>query len=216
MDFIISSTGYSGTHYITEVLSKCGLYVGHEEIFTPNSDFYLGNFKLLPKRNKNEVAWESFLFLDEIPKSIKIFHMIRDPIKVINSFMRVKFFEKGYEHRLWAEKHPNYPKELLFGEPIEKAMKWYYYINEIIEKAKPMVRFMIEYVDELFLQSFLSFHFNIDHTTEFYEDILRKTSKTMNTTETQHIDFQEWTWETLPELNIKTQLFQMAKDYNYV
>jgi hypothetical protein len=213
MEFIISSTGYSGTHYITELLLQCGVNVGHEKIFTPfNDDLTINN---LISQEQNEVAWESFLFLKYISNEIKIFQQTRDPIKVINAFLREGFWINDGEHRIWIEKQPDYPKDILIGSSVEKAMKWYYHINREIERNKPVMRYKIEDITGSLLQSILTV-IGVEKSLDYCNEAVRNTSKTINTTKPLHPNYEDLKWSDLPHSEIKDKLMEMAKEYNYI
>lgn len=170
LKFLVAGTGKCGTAYFAHLLTLWGIPCGHEAIFTnkglqeakerlnnPNKIKFSECTKKLPKwtNPKEIVADASYMsapFLnEEILKDTKIIHLIRDPIKVINSFIAGKYFDKKWPKI--TVPFQNFIKEHipdLYDNDLNKTnrsalfyLKW----NEIIENKIQNKNFIVHKIE---------------------------------------------------------------------
>jgi hypothetical protein len=114
--YLIVGCGRSGTGYLAKAISNSGKYCGHEEKYTLSGMNELS-------QNIYESSWFSVPFLGELPKNVKILHIVRDPRKVIGSFYRIGLFAD----EIW--------QHLTFGRPAS-------FINRSIFKPRSAIKRM--------------------------------------------------------------------------
>ena len=171
LEILVTGTGRCGTVYMARMLTKLGITCGHESIFDWRG--WNGAEKILagldpPSLSHVSTAkfdgdkWEpvghwidlselrgdsSYMaapFLDKI--DAKIIHVIRHPVKVVNSFCNyIDYFKdskprNSYENFIYrqipelAEEMPQYDRACVF------YMKW----NDLITKHEPDLLYRIE------------------------------------------------------------------------
>jgi len=158
LDYLIVGSGRCGTKYCQQLLCSLGIGCSHEAVFHIN----VTNAEIYPLVGEEYWHWKegyvaesSFMaapFLSNpILTNTKIIHLIRDPIKVIQSFVGLNFFsgKKGihlpYENFIY-----NFLPELrhVENDPISKSI-WYYKLwNDMIFngiKNKNHITFFIDY-----------------------------------------------------------------------
>jgi hypothetical protein len=137
-EFVIVGTGRSGTGYISEVLTKAGIRTGHEGWWNPD-----GRRK---SRLVGDASWLAVFQLDEYRG--KVFHQVRDPIKVISSLASVDFATARREEP-WAAYRSGYIGGLS-DDPVSDAMRavdvWIAKISGMAERT-----WRLEDVDERLL-----------------------------------------------------------------
>lgn len=92
INYIAVGTGRCGTGYISKLLTSGGIACGHEKIFT-----YLGVRN--PKSTGSKLVADSSLyaapFFDHpIIKNATIIHVMRNPINILNSYLRLNIVAK--------------------------------------------------------------------------------------------------------------------------
>lgn len=180
LKFLVVGTGKCGTVYMANLLSAWDIPCGHESIFTnqgleeakerlkdPNKIKFSECTIALPKWvNLTEIiadsSYMSAPFLDnEILKDTKIIHLIRNPIKVINSFIAGDYFDK-----VWPEitvPFQNFIKQYipdLYENDLDKINRcalFYLRWSELIEKQIQNKEFIVHKIenDDLDLKDFL-------------------------------------------------------------
>ena len=125
LDYLVIGTGRCGTGYIYKLFNKAGIPTTHEGYFGPGGP--VGN-RLRNQKHRVECSWLAVPYLNEpwFPDT-KIIHIVRQPIKVINSLLSIGFFEQ--ERRV---KYKNFAYKHLDGlsdkdNSIDKAV--YYFIK---------------------------------------------------------------------------------------
>ena len=231
LKYIIASTGRSGTVYMARLLTSVGVPCGHESIFTwqgiekaknilcdshkPNlsytssMDFVDGIW--IPKEkwleNIDEIEAESSYmavpFLsDECLKDTKIIHVVRNPIKVINSFCNhIGYFKEKTPQNIYEEFIYSFLPEL------KEEMSYYersslYYIrwNQLIEKANPDLFHRIE-------DNPIKIFDFINKNGDYFND------KKINTYKSRTNDY--FNLHKIQSEIIKSELIQIMKKYNY-
>jgi hypothetical protein len=132
LDYIVLSSGHSGTGYMARLLSSAGIPCGHESVFGINVE------------SRPELRADSSLFavahLDHpIAAGAKLIHLVRNPLKVIRSWHYAGFGWTG------ASKDPAWSRRILrqFGLQLPMtrdmeglAWQWVRW-NQLIDKVAP-------------------------------------------------------------------------------
>ena len=95
ISYIVIGTGRSGTGFMSKLLTNNGIKCGHESIFGVTCDLNIYKKKMYNTDLNADSSWLSVPFIDEITKlndCIKFIHVVRDPIKVIKSFIELDLF----------------------------------------------------------------------------------------------------------------------------
>jgi hypothetical protein len=121
LDYIVLSTGYSGTKYLARLLSAAGVICGHEAVF---------RHQVWPQRR---LRADSSLFavghLDHpVAKGAKLVHLVRNPLDVISSWID-NGTDANNEH--WARQFFAVPE----GKSTEDYARRWVLWNEAIEAA---------------------------------------------------------------------------------
>ncbi len=95
MNFLVTGCGRSGTMYLSSVLNATGVPCGHEVAFT-----VFGPKDVAPKQN--EASWYAVPFLARLSPTVKIVHLVRNPIDVVASFHRIGVCASSPWHHLTA------------------------------------------------------------------------------------------------------------------
>ena len=84
--YIIVGTGRSGTKYTSYNLNLNDIVCGHENIFNPEKAF--------PEKDNKFIAESSWLAVPYLKyyTDLKLYHVVRDPVKVIESYVNRGFF----------------------------------------------------------------------------------------------------------------------------
>ena len=88
-NFVITGTGRSGTGYVSKLLGELGVNCGHESVFHPVTkevDFvdYQG-----------DASWLAAPFVRSLANKVMVFHQVRNPIAVAQSFVGIGFFNQN-------------------------------------------------------------------------------------------------------------------------
>jgi hypothetical protein len=79
---LIVGCGRSGTGFLADGISQAGTQCGHEQTFNVYGINRASN-------QKYESSWYAVPFMDQISTQCRILHVVRHPLKVINSFYRI-------------------------------------------------------------------------------------------------------------------------------
>lgn len=106
MKQLFTGTGRCGTAYLAQLLTENGFPCSHELLFNPFREIQQWEFDTVER----ESSWCAQFWLRDLPTECTVFHVVRDPRKVYDSFMRRRFFafEKtqcGPELRWHYQKH---------------------------------------------------------------------------------------------------------------
>lgn len=145
-DAIITGTGRCGTGYVSQLLKMAGLECGHERFFSYRG---LEQAREMARHHwtgtRAESGWLAAPFLDDelLAGAIKV-HLVRHPKKVIQSLLKLNFFESEQTRPYvgFIERHVPQIKE--YESSLEKAAFFYVAWNELIEIFQPDLRFRIE------------------------------------------------------------------------
>ncbi len=99
--FLVTGCGRSGTQYVARLLVAMGMRVHHEHVFLP--DRMEGQTKdtmtalMQTMEVDGSVSWFAVPYLDLIPDDWKIIHLVRNPVKVIRSWVAHGFWPLGID-----------------------------------------------------------------------------------------------------------------------
>jgi hypothetical protein len=83
---LITGCGRSGTSYLADVLNVSGASCGHEAAYDVFGQHH--------SSHRFESSWYAAPFLDQLPPRTPIVHLVRDPVRVIQSFHRLGLLSK--------------------------------------------------------------------------------------------------------------------------
>ena len=114
----------------------------HEVQFTPYRDWH--NLSELHQKLRGEVSHIAAPFAETLLNdwNVSVVHLIRHPIKVINSLIGIDFWNTNHHrlHRAFIEKFTDIPTNL---DPIEKSMEYWYQWNKKLSDLK-LTRIRVE------------------------------------------------------------------------
>jgi hypothetical protein len=182
---LVTGCGRSGTGYMTEFLRAQGLDVGHEHMGKK------GSVSWLMAAEVDHAPWGP-LFKDYAFKHI--FHQVRDPIKMIQSFYNEP------PRATWEWIAQVIPEISLSDSDLTKCAKYWYYWN-LMAEDKAEWTYRIE--DIQFVCEEMGDRLGL----EFYTSIVDKISKTTNTKGPPH---RVITWSILEE-EVDADLYEMVR-----
>ena len=238
LKYLVTGTGRCGTVYMARFLTSVGILCGHETVFdycgirgakrrlSGEDDLRLSIVSSLgfdtdknehvPQWHpdvKNIVADSSYMaapyLAEELLKETKVIHVVRNPIKVINSFCNnIYYFRNG--ESVWKENQTyenfiyKFLPELKIDMPqYDRASLYYVRWNEMIERSNPDFFFRVEDSPDGLLK-FLGVADNVDYYKE----------KTANTFKS----YNEDVFDSLMKIqnrNIRLEVANMARRYGY-
>jgi hypothetical protein len=156
LQYVVTGTGRSGTVYLANLLTKCGVPCGHECIFTPwGLEEALARLRgqsavqvsAMSRESCGDwikdagevVADSSYMaapFLDHaILRDARIIHVVRHPMDVINSFViGLNYFREWMPPDAWHWFiYTHVPELRLDYHPLERAALYYLRWNRMIE-----------------------------------------------------------------------------------
>lgn len=232
LKFIATGTGRSGSVYMARLLTSLGVPCGHEAIFNYSKLNQIMNKLNNPKLRKNSIVsskdvktnkhlgrWlktlpiaESsymaapYLHLPEL-KDIPVIHVVRDPFKVISSFIGdLNYFNLEFVPCEWQRRIYEFLPELLeINNQIERACLYYVLWNEMIEKQKDCRPYFFSKLEELPNEEFYKFT-NLAPTIELFSQ------KDINHFGKRKRDIL---LQDIPEGDIKEKFIGIIKRYRY-
>lgn len=162
--FIITGCARSGTVYTAKLLTAAGAPCTHERLFSLGQvnrlmakELLTGGFTIYTRApttkeiqqlyfdppRSGESSWLAAALLDELPKEVLVFHQLRNPLHVIRSLMRRRFFhnERGrggnYTKYVWRALKENqgkcrFPIDVDRDPPIVQCMKYWIDWNQLV------------------------------------------------------------------------------------
>jgi hypothetical protein len=86
--FVVTGCPRSGTHYLSEVLTRVGLLCRHEAVFGPYDRSFTGF-----GRAHGDSSWLAVPFLGQLPADAVVLHQTRHPLEVVRSLLGIGFLE---------------------------------------------------------------------------------------------------------------------------
>jgi hypothetical protein len=194
-EFIITGTGRCGTVFLAKLLTSLGKKCGHESIFNYDDDDTIIN-RLITWTNfdisetsinncegdwidKNTIIADSSyiaasFLCHPLLVDIPVIHIVRDPLKVIRSFIYdLKYFQFDipnqeiesiykYEKRIWEI----IPELKNLASPIERASWYYYRWNQLIEKSCKYRKYLKINIENINLEDNIKNFLNIPSVSD--------------------------------------------------
>jgi len=229
--YLVTGTGRCGTVYMARLFTSLGVMCGHEAIFghdgldsavnrlckkKPIETSYCSTYDLLNKayveqwfNSEEMMAESSFLaapFLD-IPElnEVKIIHLVRNPLKVVNSLVKdINFFSEKKEMRHWTKLvYSVIPSIRDEKTEIEKACRYYIEWNKMIERFDKCLFLRVEDQPNKKLFEFLS----INYTNHYYKN---------NKINSWNRNKKLINLRDIPEGGTKEEFMNVLVDYGYL
>ncbi len=86
--FVVTGCPRSGTHYLSEVLTRVGLICRHEAVFGPSARSFDGFGGA-----HGDSSWLAVPFLAQLPADAVVLHQTRHPLEVVRSLLGIGFLE---------------------------------------------------------------------------------------------------------------------------
>lgn len=143
---VIIGCGHSSTRYLEAILRKAGIKASHEKVYGPHG--------YAPHHHKQvEVSW---LAAGYDLRGHEVWHVVRDPIRVANSFLHYNFFRAqtlgGHAQFVTNRLKLNhdYPE-------LDYWLGW----NKLCESHNPSRRIQIEDLDPILFVENVAAHFGM-------------------------------------------------------
>jgi hypothetical protein len=156
---LVTGCARSGTGYLAALLTEVGLACGHELVFEPRTvRRSTSEAPDWPQPVRAESSWLAAPYLARLPKGTAVVHLVRHPLAVMRSNLRIGFFSAPSEYLEHACAHlPG----LRQGDLIERAARYWVGWNELIEREArrgglQLLRIRLERLDERGLRELCS------------------------------------------------------------
>ncbi|MBI5433855.1 MAG: hypothetical protein HZA52_13570 [Planctomycetes bacterium] len=211
--FLITGCGRSGTGYIATLLGELGIPCGHEVLYQPETCI-----ERAPEWSESVVGESSWLaapYLATLAEGTLVLHQVREPVAVVRSFLRIRFFEGKSVWKRFAEAHV---AELASGTPLERCVKYWLGWNQLCQAASGMRhveyrRHRLEDIDVDFLDELCS---TLGEPRERATIVaaLDRIPRDTNTSGAKHQD-GSLRWSNLPRGEWGAELEDLAGRYGY-
>ena len=143
IDFVVTGAPRSGTTYVANVLQKLGFDCHHEQRFTP-WEVVVEAYRL-SGRPWGDSSWLAAPFLQMLPESTKVFHVVREPLNTLNSIIGTGQIDWPDDYRTFIARYcwgdENYWPTDVALEAQTFWVRW----NEMIEHSgRVVMRFRVE------------------------------------------------------------------------
>lgn len=229
LDFVITGTGRCGTVYAAKLLTSLGRPCTHESIFTPNGISHaknvlqsglIENSKCSLNKDSEwypegvlpvgESSYMAASFLDSpLLRGAKVVHLIRDPAKVMFSWLRFGYFQNDSNKRLkfWEDNLSILMPEIWHHkEPIERACYYYLAWNNLIELKANKDLYHKQRIEDG--NGFLEF-LNVEEKENAFSN------KSENTNNINEKDKDKRSYRDIPESPLKEEIVKFAIDHGY-
>jgi hypothetical protein len=168
-----------------------------------------------PEEVRGESSWLAAPFLDQLPAGTLVLHQVREPIAVVRSFLRTRFFESRTGYRALAEV---VEPELAHGTLIERCVKYWVLWNRLSQRAERIEglvyrRHRLEDVDAGFLGRVLG-ELGLHCDSAHVDEVLKEHPRDTNTSGSKIHD-GSLSLSSLPEGRWKDELIELAARYGY-
>ena len=220
---LATGCGRAGTQYLAMLLSRLGLSVGNESVYTYdvplNTDPFIVNQRWQDKQV--EISWCALPWIVHVPKDCVIWHQFRNPLKVVRCWI---------EHRLLdAENHFIEPKSAITefvwhllpttgqGSTLDRAVAYVRQWNEAIENQVKFTKLpYYQYgVEELREPEVLAELLNKSGFDLPMAQIYRAIEECPRNVGSCHHVSPELTWDMIPDTTEGSLLYAQAVRYGY-
>jgi hypothetical protein len=186
---------------------------GHERVFQPpnieREDY------VWPSNVPGESSWLGAPYIKYLPKGALVLHQVREPVAVIRSFLRIRFFETPSPYLKFAQRCQ---PDLSQGEAIERCMKYWLGWNRLAELGAHIeglryFRYRLEDIDAVLLQQILAM-IGYDCDPERVARAVDQRPRDYNTRGTKQYDGAV-RWEMLPGGRLLDAMVELAARYGY-
>ncbi|MGH8681300.1 MAG: hypothetical protein ACREVS_16415 [Burkholderiales bacterium] len=162
-----------------------------------------------------ESSWLGAPFLKALPKGTIVLHQVREPVAVIRSFLRVRFFDEPSAYLRFAE--ARLPK-LAQGDRVERCMRYWLEWNRLAERGAGLkglgyFRYRLEDFDAALLERILAM-IRYRCEPERVERAIAERPRDYNSRGDKGAD-SDVTWGTLPRGELRDALAELASRYGY-
>jgi hypothetical protein len=211
--FLVTGCGRSGTGYTAKLLADLGLPCGHEAVFRP-PNVERARFDW-PANLPGESSWLGAPFLGSLPKGTVVLHQVREPVSVIRSFLRIRFFDEPSAYLRFAVARA---PELASGDRVERCMRYWLAWNRLAERAADLqglqyYRFRLEDIDATLIERILAM-VRFPCEPERVQRAVAAHPRDYNSRGDKETD-ADVTWDTLPRGALRDALGELAGRYGY-
>lgn len=238
LKFIVTGTGRSGTNFVAKLLTQLEIPCGHECIFNNEpfeqillklynpslrelsycSIHDLTNITDEPPElekwvDESQTIAESsymaapYLMLNEL-KDIKIIHVIRNPIKVVSSFVKsLNYFSENNPTNAWEINiYNNIPELSNITTQIERACYYYCKWNDLVKINAKNNKYILCKLE------------NIDKNENFYKFIEKEKQEIQISKKTNVINErnENFKMSDIPSGEIKNEFYAKCNEYKYI
>ena len=136
--FVITGSPRSGTAYVARLLSNLGLYCGHEECFNPWNIKY--EAECLNDNVWGDCSWMAVPFVPDLPPATKVFHLVRDPVKTINSIIATGQLDWPSDYQRFIAEHMWGDASYWPSETMSEAQRFWVRWNQLMEESGRVTR----------------------------------------------------------------------------
>jgi hypothetical protein len=180
IDYVVTGTPRSGTAYIAQLLSYLGIDCGHEVMFNPWEVRY--QTRRSDTRRWGDSSWLAVPFLEMLPPLTKVFHIVRDPVRTINSIIGTGQIDWPTDYRTFLALHcwgdgNHWPTDIATA-----AEDFWVTWNSRIERSGRVTRrFQVEKIDQVLRALVTDIQPDADVDEHRLEEALKTISTTYNT-----------------------------------
>lgn len=137
--FLITGCGRSGTQYITRVLRCHGLHVAHEGVFVPGMARHDDLAAVFAREwLHGEVSWFAAPYLDQVPDDWLVVHLVRNPIRVIRSWVALRLWEGQFTASIFVRRQLGWTSWFQASRsPIAASMEYWVAWNQLVREKRP-------------------------------------------------------------------------------
>jgi len=140
MKILVTGTGRSGTTFVATTLQHLGISASHEQVYQLGARKH----KEWPKQDHVEVSWAAPKFRSSWPEDMTILHLVRHPLRTIESYLNVIRGLESYKKQHWMLPEllppgnpPLPPEGIVEGRGWQNAdwVAWHYITwNRLVER----------------------------------------------------------------------------------
>ncbi len=239
--FVVSGSQRSATGYTATLLTALGCACGHEAIFNadrlrrhwlagrqlgvllridPHREFLtpgeitVTEVPMMKDGPQGEASWLAAPYLARLPAGTVVLHQVRDPLAVIRSMIRSRFFQES-THRTFAAQHC---PPVAAGTLLDRLMTYWVEWNSLVASAAGLPhlhyhRFRVEDLTPDLLAE-IARRIDIRYDPDRAREVWAALPRDINTRGAKWRD-EAVRWETLPSGAARRRLASLAHVYGY-